>query len=488
VLCRDKAFKLTLGRTNRTFTDMTDSDAIAQVIGEYGLTATVTATTIQHPSLLQYYATDWDFVLARAEANGMLVSSAAGTVTVAPPATDAAVLKVSYGIDLVRFDAELDARGQYASVEATSWDPATQAIVSVESAPEGEPAWGDLTGSDLSGVGALAAFRLQSPAGLDSPTLTALAEGRLARAALARRIGVARVQGTALAKPGARVELAGLGARFNGTAVIGRVEHRIAEGNWLTDIGLGLPAELRTERAGGVEAAAAAASVPPVRGLQIGVVLKVDGDPGNAHRVQVELPLQGAGTARVWARLGSPYATAGAGIVFRPEVSDEVVVGFLGDDPAAAVVLGALHSASHAPPDTAAAENYPKTLRTKAGLKIGFDDEKKSVTIVTPAANSVTLDDDGKAITLKDQHGNKVILDQSGITLDSPKDITIKAGGKVAVSATGNVEIAATGDATIEGLNVKATGQSTFAASGSAQTEVKSTGVLTLKGSLVQIN
>lgn len=489
VSCRETAFKMTLARTNRTFADSLDSDAIRQIAGEHGLAATVAATTVIHPTLVQFYCSDWDFVVARAEANGMVVNVAGGKILVGKPETSgAAALSVTYGVDLLRFDAELDARGQYPRIRAESWDPAIQALVASEVAPGAEPAWGDLTASDLSGVGALDAYRLQSAAGLDSAALQALAQARLDRAALARRRGMARVQGSALAKLGTLVEFKGLGARFNGTALVGQVMHRIADGNWLTDIGLGLSAEPLTERAGGIEAAAAAAAVPPIRGLQIGVVVQLDADPAGAHRIQVELPLQGVGTAKVWARMGTPYATNGAGIVFLPEMGDEVVVGFLGDDPSMPVVLGALHSGKHVPPSAATAENQAKTILTKAKLKIAFDDDAKAVTIATPAGNTVTLDDADKAITLKDQHGSKVVLDAAGITLDSAKDVVIKAGGQVSVSATGNVALKAVGDATVEGMNVKATGQAAFSASGSAQAEVKSTGVLVVKGSLVQIN
>ncbi|MDY6981866.1 MAG: Rhs element Vgr protein, partial [Pseudomonadota bacterium] len=70
--CKDKALAMTVGRKNACYVDMTDSDIITSLAGNCsGLSATVDATTITYPELVQYHCSDWDFLLARAEANGM---------------------------------------------------------------------------------------------------------------------------------------------------------------------------------------------------------------------------------------------------------------------------------------------------------------------------------------------------------------------------------------------------------------------------------
>ena len=71
-------------------------------------------------------------------------------------------------------------------------------------------------------------------------------------------------------------------------------------------------------------------------------------------------------------------------------------------------------------------------------------------------------------------------LAAAGITLDSVGDVTIKAKKGVAIQATA--------DATIKGMNVTATGQAAFSASGNSSAEVKAAGMLKIQGSLVQIN
>jgi phage protein D len=79
--CRDAAFATSLVRKSRYFEDSSDSDAIEAIVGEYsGLSADIAATSIVHRELMQYRSTDWDFILSRADANGLLVDVNGGAV------------------------------------------------------------------------------------------------------------------------------------------------------------------------------------------------------------------------------------------------------------------------------------------------------------------------------------------------------------------------------------------------------------------------
>ena len=119
VECRDKAMRMTVGRRNAHHIDQTDSDILRKLIGAAGLSADVQSTTVQHRELVQHYCTDWDFMLTRAEANGLLVIATDGRVSVKAPKFDAApALEVNYGVDLMEFHADIDARTQWAKVQA----------------------------------------------------------------------------------------------------------------------------------------------------------------------------------------------------------------------------------------------------------------------------------------------------------------------------------------------------------------------------------
>ena len=105
-------------------------------------------------------------------------------------------------------------------------------------------------------------------------------------------------------------------------------------------------------------------------------------------------------------------------------------------------------------------------------MKLTFDDDKKVVSLETPGGRKLTLSDDRKSASLVDQNGNKVVLDDKGITLESSKDLILKA----------------TGDVKVQGTNVECKSQASFKAEGQAAADVKSSGPLTIKGALVQIN
>jgi len=68
---KDSAIKMTIGRKNKYFKDISDSGIIEEILSEYGFDSDVEVTLVNHAEMVQYYCTDWDFIVSRAEANGM---------------------------------------------------------------------------------------------------------------------------------------------------------------------------------------------------------------------------------------------------------------------------------------------------------------------------------------------------------------------------------------------------------------------------------
>jgi len=186
VECRDRAVAMTLARRSACYADVTDGDVMGELVGRYGgLTARIDATTPSYAKLVQYYCTDWDYLVSRAEVNGMLVLVDAGTVSVAPPAaSDAPSLGVAWGVDLIRFEAEMDARWPRSSALGVSWDPAQQEMVQESSGPVDLGLQGDIPSSELaSALGSPDGEEaLQTPAPLPVEALTGWAEARQTRA------------------------------------------------------------------------------------------------------------------------------------------------------------------------------------------------------------------------------------------------------------------------------------------------------------------
>lgn len=489
VECRDPAVKLTSLRKNTNHTDKSDSDIITALIGAVsGLSPDVEATKPTHARMVQFACTDWDFILTRADANGLLVIVENGKVTVKPPKTDGeAKLKVTWGQDLVNFRAEMDARTQVQASRAVAWNPKALAIEESDGAAPDLHEQGNVTTDDLSKVVGADKAVLRSAVPMEADALKAWADAALLKSGLARIRGTLRFQGSAAVSPGDLLEVKGVGKRFEGALFVATVHHDIAMGNWYTDVEFGLSPHWFAERED-ISPPPASGQLPGVDGLQVGLVTKLDGDPAEEGRIQVSLPVMENEEEGLWARLATLYGTNGAGTFFIPEVGDEVVLGFFNADPRHPVILGVLHSSGRPAPEALAKENNTKAIVTREKLKITFDEEKKVMTLETPGGNKMTLSDDVKGITLEDQNQNTLTLNDKGMTLESSKDIAITAKGKITLDATGELGLTSKADVKIKGMNLNATADVGLVAKGSASAELSASGQTTVKGATVMIN
>ncbi|NTX17199.1 type VI secretion system tip protein VgrG [Myxococcus sp. CA056] len=487
----DEAMKMTLERKSGFFEKVKDSALIQTLLSRNGLASDVTATTGVHEEIVQYYATDWDLMVTRAQLNGLVVMADGGEVTVAPPNTSQApVLNLTYGRSILDLQVEMDATTQLdaSSIKGYTWDAGAQKLI--ESGPRSVSVkeQGNVTSADLAKVFGAKKFALQTGAELQSADLQDWASAELLLSKLAKIRGSVRFHGSALAHVGKMLELGGVGPRFNGVAFISAVHHHIEDGRWMTAADFGLSPRWFTVENPDIAAPDAAGQLPPIKGLQTGVVQQVAKDPGGELRVQVGLPLLQEPSKGVWARLATFYASSGVGALFYPEVGDEVVVGFMNEDPRHAVILGSVYSKQHAPASAPDEKNTRKAVVTRSKLELSFDDEKKVIVIKTPGNHIVKLDDSSGAISIQDSNGNTVSLSKGGIALDSGKDVKITAKGNVAVKAGANLTLEATGNVSVSGKQVANKASVSFSASGNTQTEVKSGGILTVRGSLVKIN
>lgn len=436
---RDKAVALTRPRRSRVSVDAKDSDVFMKLIRAAGLQGQVDATQVVHPSLVQYDCTDWDWLVTRAEALGLVVAVVDGQVRITQPEASAQpVLTVTLGTDIVDLEFDCDALGQEAGVDATSWDPATLKSADAQGTKPAKPSQGELGGDKAAAdLGFAKSTRLFA-----GPLLAAEAKGwataEAARSQWGLLRGRVRMQGFGNIHPLDVVEIKGVAKAFAGKALVTGLCHRIADGNWTTDLQFGLSAQPHHRRPD-IASAPAAGLLPPAAALQIGIVEAVAEDPGGQHRIQVKVPALGDAATGLWARLASPDAGNERGFCFRPEPGDEVVLGFFNDDPRQPVVLGALFGSKNPPPAAvydSSDKNNLRGLVTRSGLSLLMDDDKKQLSLQTPSGAKLLLDDDGEAILISDKHGNKITLDKDGIRITSAKDFKVEASGNVTVKGS----------------------------------------------------
>lgn len=489
--CKDPAVKMTVGRKSACFKDSLDSDVMSKLIGNYsGVSASVTATDKKLTELVQYYCSDWDFVLSRAEVNGMIVSALNGKVSVfKPDANTSPVLKIVYGDNLYRFNADLNAVTQLTAVAASAWDYKKQQKITAK-ASNTLSGPGNITSKKLAEVVGLSEFELQTTAAQETDDLTTWAKAQMLKSEFTKITGEVQFQGSNLVEPGSYITLGGMGARFNGDHIVSSVTHDIGDGNWFTEVQLGLTPQWFVQEPE-VMAPPAAGLLPGIQGLYNGTVKKIDSDPNSAYRILIDLPLLDPTGQGLWARLANFYSSSGVGAFFLPELNDEVIVGFLNDDPRYPVILGSLYSANRKPYSILSPndKNSHKAIVTKSELRMVFNDEDKVLTVTTPAGNIIELDDKNKQIKAEDQNGNSMVMSSSGIAIKSSKNISIEAGQKVSITGKMGVEVTSdSGDVSISGLNIKEAAKVNYEANGSAAATVKGGATLTLKGAMVMIN
>ena len=465
---------------------------MSSIIGAYsGLSSSVSSTATEWPQQVQYYTTDWDFILSRAEANGMIVTNLNGKITVQKPDADtASVLLIKYGINLIEFKADLNSISQLGTAKASSWDYKSQEVTDGMAAND-YAGPGNLSSKKLSEVVNLSEFQLQTFGSLEQSDLTNWSKAALVKSEYAKIQGTVKFQGYSEVDPAKYITLAGLGDRFNGDHLVSRVVHRIEEGNWTTQTNIGLSAQWSTEEPD-VMAPPASGLLPGARGLFNGTVKKIYEDPDSQYRILVNVPLFDKNGEGIWARLTNFYSTKGAGVFFLPEVGDEVIVGFLNEDPRFPIILGSLYSNDKIKPFEGLdpnEKNSKKAIVSKSGIYLEFDDENKVLTITTPGKNTAIFSDKDKQISITDGNDNSIVMSESGIVMKSPKNISIEADQNVTIKGMQGVTIESSGgDVSTSAMNIKESANVEYSAEGSASASVQGGGELTLKGAMVMIN
>ena len=204
-----------------------------------------------------------------------------------------------------------------------------------------------------------------------------------------------------------------------------------------------------------------------IYGVVTGIVTSNEDEEGMG-RVKITFPWRGDKDEEkdetYWARVASLMAGNDRGAVFYPEVDDEVLVAFEQGDINYPYIIGALWNSKDKPPETNSdGKNNIRMIKSRSGHKIVLNDEqmKEKVEVETNAGHKIILDDatGQEKIQIIDKTGsNKIIFDSmmNSIEIESTMKLKIKSQ---------MIEIEA-----------------------GAMMTIKANGILTIKGSLVQIN
>ncbi|MBC7451890.1 MAG: hypothetical protein H7259_10410 [Cytophagales bacterium] len=165
----------------------------------------------------------------------------------------------------------------------------------------------------------------------------------------------------------------------------------------------------------------------PIAQTQLAIVTDND-DPKGMGRVRVQMLWQQDTPQKTdWIRVLTPDAGSSDGVsknrgqVFIPETGDQVLIGFRYNDPNRPFVLGSLFHGSTA--SGGGKQNEVKSMTTKMGSTLIFNDTEHSVKLQTSKGNTVHVDEKSGAITISS--GSSVTINSKHININGSESISI---------------------------------------------------------------
>jgi phage protein D len=236
----DHGFAMTLGKSSRTWSKASDSDAAHEIASFNNIKARIEPTLEKHAQIEQNQESDWEFLKKLAERNHYeLYVDENKTLNFCKPDDKAtAVVRLDYGQGLLSFKPEANLAAQVSQVEVYGWDPkAKKAIIGKASAGEESGLSGKSAGQRLN------AF-VRDPSKrptlrLRQPVFTQAEANQRAKAALNERAkqfltGEGETIGLPELRPNRKVELGKLGTLFSKTYFIQQATHKIDTSGYRT--------------------------------------------------------------------------------------------------------------------------------------------------------------------------------------------------------------------------------------------------------------
>lgn len=229
VLAEDRLQDLRMTRRTRTFTDVSDSDVMGQIASDHSLRSDVDVDGPTYSVLAQVNQSDLAFLRERARAVDAEVWVEGNTLYAqARSRLSTGELELTYGQGLEEFSVLADLANQRTSLTVSGWDVATKEAVvheATESAIQSELNGSEAGVSMLQSAFGERAEHVVHTVPFNIQEAQAFAEARYR--AMARRFVVGRgvSVGDARIRVGAHVELARLGAMFDGEYYVTETRH-----------------------------------------------------------------------------------------------------------------------------------------------------------------------------------------------------------------------------------------------------------------------
>ena len=471
----DKSHRLNRGTKIRAMQDVTDGDIVKLIAAENGLRPKVEDPGQVYKHVYQHNLTDMQFLTQRAQRIGYEVFVDDNELYFRKFKGRRGQIEMEWGKDLRSFRPRLSLWRQVNTVLVKGWDPEVKREIV-----------GRATSSDVSpkiGYGKTGGQAAQSAMGSSAeevvvrrPVATQREADMLAQALLDEiNAGFIEADGVAIGQPklkaGMKVKIKNVSNRFAGEYIVTAARHIYTLEGYETHFSVqGARTQLMTDL---IEKQSVFSDREPYWGGVVPAIVTNNNDPDKQGRIKVKYPWLDNNLESHWTRVAAIGAGNGRGVVWMPEINDEVLVAFEHGDFNRPYIVGTLWNGK---------DKLPAEWND-GGVQGGKVEIRMLKSRVGHVIKLVDGPSDQYIEIVDAKQGTTIRLDASTqkLSIESKDEISIKTNTSLKVTTTSNVDITSQGNTTI-----KATGNVSVQATGNA--EVTASGQLTLRGSIVNIN
>ena len=206
-----------------------------------------------------------------------------------------------------------------------------------------------------------------------------------------------------------------------GNFIIIEITHEVSQGSYYKNRFKAIPATIKALPSPKVRM--------PLAETQMATVLS-NADPQGKGRVRVRMNWQTDGMQTGWVRVMTPDGGSSSdvksnrGFVFIPEVGDQVLLGFRHGDPARPYVMGSLFNGVTGSGGFAA--NHKKSLTTRSGSTVTFDDTAHTILLQTTRANKIFVDELNGTITISS--AEEVNVNTKNVNINASENMNVNVG------------------------------------------------------------
>ena len=245
-----------------------------------------------------------------------------------------------------------------------------------------------------------------------------------------------------------------------GNFIIIEITHEVSQGSYYKNRFKAIPATIKALPSPKVRM--------PLAETQMATVLS-NADPQGKGRVRVRMNWQTNGMQTGWVRVMTPDGgssddvKSNRGFVFIPEVGDQVLLGFRHGDPARPYILGSLFNGVTGKGGFAA--NHKKSLTTRSGSTVTFDDTAHTILLQTTRANKIFIDELNGTITISS--AEEVNVNTKNVNINASENMNVNVGKNFNMNVGENTNVSIGGD-----KNVSIGGEKTTSVSQSVETSI----------------